>query len=96
MTEARIRSALAAPQRARRGLLLNRSLELTQSVASALGGEAAGDARRMCELSYELAVVCRGSDVRATEQRLADLPQIVAGRSVTTNGSWASPSKGCR
>ncbi|HJU47496.1 MAG TPA: helix-hairpin-helix domain-containing protein, partial [Gaiellaceae bacterium] len=56
-TERRILAALAAGPRLRRGLTLNRSRSLLQTLADAVGGEMAGEPRRFCELSTRLAVV---------------------------------------
>ena len=75
-TAARIEQGLAelATARPRRGMTLNRALALVGEVATALGGEAAGDPRRACELSSRFAVV-------VPLDRLADaeaLPQLVA------------------
>jgi DNA polymerase (family 10) len=77
-TEARIRAALDEPPHPRRGLTLNRSLPLTQAIAHALGGEATGDPRRFCELSFELAVVCAGSEPRVVLDAFEQLGLIVA------------------
>ena len=57
-TEKRLRAAIQRPPTPRAGLTLARSRPLSAAIASRLGGEIAGDARRYCELSYELAVVC--------------------------------------
>jgi DNA polymerase (family 10) len=61
-TERRILAALAADPRPRRGLTLNRSRLLLQTLADALGGEMAGQPRRFCELSTRLAVVAAAED----------------------------------
>ena len=75
-TAARINEGLAglATARPRRGMTLNRALALVGEVATALGGEPAGDPRRGSELSTRFAVV-------VPQERLADaedLPQLVA------------------
>jgi DNA polymerase (family 10) len=59
-TEARLLDALARERepRPRRGLLLNRAIELVEGIAAALGGEAAGDVRRRCDSCESLAVIC--------------------------------------
>ncbi len=78
-TEAQLRDALARgfePQ-ARRGLLLNRALELTGAVAAALGGAIAGDVRRWRDSCERLAVVCAVADPQPLVDRFAALPQIV-------------------
>jgi DNA polymerase (family 10) len=77
-TEAQIRASLAEPLRARRGLTLNRSRQLLDSIAVALDGVVAGDARRGCELSFELAVVCRSDRPAQVLDAFQQLPQIVA------------------
>ncbi|HEY6962411.1 MAG TPA: PHP domain-containing protein [Gaiellaceae bacterium] len=78
-TEAKVQRALARPPTApRRGLLLNRSRALVESIAAALGGQAAGDPRRWCDASHRLAVVVGGSDADAVVERFRSLPDIVA------------------
>jgi DNA polymerase (family 10) len=77
-TEAGIRAALAEPLRLRRGLTLNRSLQLLGSIASALDGHVAGDPRRGCELSYDLVVVCASGDAAPVLDAFQQLAQIVA------------------
>jgi DNA polymerase (family X) len=79
-TEARLLEALAreVEPRARRGLLLNRAIELVGSVAAALGGEPAGDVRRWRDSCEYLAVVCASPDPHPALARFAELPQIVA------------------
>jgi DNA polymerase (family 10) len=79
-TEARLLEALAreAEPRPRRGLLLNRAWELVGGIATALGGEAAGDVRRWRDSCEQLAVACAASDSQPLLARFAALPQIVA------------------
>jgi DNA polymerase (family 10) len=79
-TEVRILEALAreAEPRARRGLLLNRAIDLVAGVAAALGGVVAGDVRRWRDSCEQLAVVCAASDAEPVLARFADLPQVVA------------------
>jgi DNA polymerase (family 10) len=79
-TEARLLEALAreGEPRPRRALLLNRARELVSEIAGALGGEAAGDARRWRDACERLAVVCAAADPREPLERFAALPQIVA------------------
>jgi DNA polymerase (family 10) len=79
-TEARLLEALArdAEPRARRGLLLNRALELVGGVAGALDGEVAGDVRRWRDSCAVLAVVCAAPDPKPVLARFAELPQVVA------------------
>jgi DNA polymerase (family 10) len=76
-TEAQIRAALARDPEPvpARGLLLNRAWELVGGIASALGGEVAGDTRRWRESCERLTVVCAGAEPL---ERFAALPQIVA------------------
>ena len=77
-TESRILAALAERPRARRGLTVNRAQPLTQAIADALGGEPAGDPRRFCELSFDLAVVVAATDPSPVLDAFARLPLIVA------------------
>jgi DNA polymerase (family X) len=75
--DARLREALArdVEPRAPQGLTLPAARELSESVAEALGGEAAGDARRRRDVCEHLAVVSARPDALS---RFAQLPQIVA------------------
>jgi DNA polymerase (family X) len=79
-TEARLLEALAreAEPRPQRGLLLTRARELVAGIATALDGEAAGDARRWRDSCELLAVVCAAPDPSSALARFAALPQIVA------------------
>jgi DNA polymerase (family 10) len=79
-TEARLLEALAreADPRPQRGLLLNRARELVEGVATALGGEVAGDVRRWRDSCEWLAVVCAAKDPSSVLARFAALPQVVA------------------
>ena len=77
-TEAQIVAALAEPPRPRRGLTLNRGLQLLGAIAEALGGQVAGDPRRGCDLSYDLAVVCTAAKPAPLLDAFEELPQIVA------------------
>ena len=77
-TESRILTALAERPRARRGLTVNRARPLTQAIADALGGEPAGDPRRYCELSYDLAVVCEADEPTSVLETFERIPLIVA------------------
>jgi DNA polymerase (family 10) len=79
-TEARLLEALAreAEPRAPRGLLLDRARELVGTIAAALEGEVAGDARRWRDACEQLAVVCSAVEPGPTLARFAALPQIVA------------------
>jgi DNA polymerase (family X) len=78
-TEAKILAALDSPRlEPRQGLTLNRALELTDAIAGRLGGVAAGDARRLCDLSHKLAVVVASIDPGSVLARFGDLPEIVS------------------
>ena len=76
-TAARIASGLAdlSTARPRRGMLLNRARALVGEVATALGGEPAGDPRRACDLSNHFAVVVPSNRLLLGVEAL---PQIVA------------------
>lgn len=77
VTEQKITAALAREPAAPRGLTLNRSRSLSHEIAAALGGEIAGSARRFCELSYELAIVCMSDEPERVLDRFEELPGIV-------------------
>jgi DNA polymerase (family 10) len=78
-TEAKVLAALDRPRlEPRRGLTLNRALELTGTIADRLGGIAAGDARRFRDLSHQLAVVVGSDDAEATIARFAALAEVVS------------------
>jgi DNA polymerase (family X) len=69
-----------APTTGRRGVLLNRALELETGLAEALGGVPAGDPRRMRDASMDFAVVCPSevpSDVLARFESLGTVVSIV-------------------
>ncbi len=76
-TEEAIREAVARGGSDRRGLTIARSREVAGEIAVELGGEIAGAARRFCELSYELVVVCAFPDASEMVERFARLPLIV-------------------
>ena len=78
VTEAKIEAAIARGPTAPRGLTLGRSLPLAHTIASALDGHVAGEPRRFCELSYELAVVCGAVDPTPVLTRFEELPTVVA------------------
>lgn len=61
-TEQKILAALEREPRPQRGLTLNRARALVGSIADALSGAVAGDVRRWCELSFELAVVAEARE----------------------------------
>ena len=79
-TERKLRAALARePARSSpRPLRLNTSRPLVESIAEALGGQAAGDPRRWLDASERLAVVCASRRPTAVVDRFGSLPQIVA------------------
>jgi DNA polymerase (family X) len=77
-TEQKLLAGLARQRRPARGLTLNRARTLVEQTAEALGGEPAGDPRRWCDLSYELAVVVSADDPDPVFERFAALPGIVA------------------
>jgi DNA polymerase (family 10) len=72
---------LAALERDRpspaRGLVLNRAWALSESIAEALAGISAGDPRRYCDVSHNLAIVVKASHADPVLDRFARLPQIV-------------------
>jgi len=75
--ETKILAALERDHSPRRGLLLNRAWELCGSIAQALGGTVAGDARRYRDLSDDLGVVVEAERAGPVLDRFATLPQIV-------------------
>ena len=78
-TAAKILAALEQERLPRtRGLLLPRARALTEAIAAALGGIAAGDARRWMDVSTHLAVVVPSDDPGAMRERFAALAEIVA------------------
>jgi DNA polymerase (family 10) len=79
-TELQVIDALAreAEPRPQRGLLLTEATELVAGIATALGGEPAGDVRRWRDSCERLAVVCDAEDPSDVLARFAALPQIVA------------------
>jgi DNA polymerase (family X) len=76
-TEKRLRAALQRPPVPRKGLTLSRSRPLSAVIAARLGGEMAGDARRYCALSYELAIVCSAEDPAEPLARFERDPLVV-------------------
>ena len=62
----------------RRGLTLNRALALSSGLAEALDGTAAGDPRRMRDLSEHLAVVCVSDPPGEILDRFEALGQVVS------------------
>jgi DNA polymerase (family 10) len=76
-TEAKILAGLEREPRPQRGLTLNRARALVGAIAEALGGTVAGDVRRACELSFDLAVVCTARDPQPLLDAFERLPSIV-------------------
>ena len=77
-TEAKILERLrAGAERPPRGLTINRARPLVEEIASALGGEIAGDPRRWADASFDLAVVVPATDAGAVVAAFEELPQIV-------------------
>jgi DNA polymerase (family 10) len=78
-TEAKILAALDRPRlQPRRGLVLTRALELTETIAERLGGVPAGDARRSCDVSHRLAVVVGSERPDTVIAAFGELAEIVA------------------
>ena len=78
--EGQLRDQLARDpeSESRPGLVLNRAWELAHAIAGALGGQPAGDVRRLCDSCRQLAVVCAAPDPEPLLDQFAALPQIVA------------------
>ena len=77
--EAAILAALEKPAtQPAGGLLLSRARALSSGIAQALGGIAAGDARRWKDTPGRLAVVVPSHDPGEAQARFAALPEIVA------------------
>jgi DNA polymerase (family X) len=79
-TEQRLLAALdregkPLPQK---GLTLNRARTLLEEIATALGGEVAGDPRRWADASFDFAVVCSAADPRPVLDKFETLPSIVS------------------
>ena len=78
-TEAKLVAALADTRPpARRGLVMNRARELSETIARAVGGVVAGDIRRACDLSYRLAVVAATDRPARVLELFEQAPEIVA------------------
>jgi DNA polymerase (family X) len=78
-TERRLLAGLEREQQPqRKGMLLNRARALLEEIASALGGEVAGDPGRWADVSFEFAVVCSAADPRPVLDSFEGLPAIVA------------------
>jgi DNA polymerase (family 10) len=79
-TEQRLLAALdreGKPQPPK-GLTLNRARALLEEIATALGGEVAGDPRRWADASFDFAVVCSAADPRPVLDTFEALPSIVS------------------
>jgi DNA polymerase (family 10) len=77
-TEEKIRASLAQPaRRPGSSVLLNRALALGEAIASGVGGEAAGAARRWRDSIDRLVVVVPTEDPEGARARFAALPEIV-------------------
>jgi DNA polymerase (family 10) len=79
-TEQRLLAALdreGKPQ-PQTGLTLNRARALLEEIATALGGEVAGDPRRWADASFDFAVVCSAADPRPVLESFQALPSIVS------------------
>ena len=79
-TEQRLLAALereGKPQ-PQKGLTLNRARTLLEEIATALGGEVAGDPRRWADASFDFAVVCSAADPRPVLDTFEALPSIVS------------------
>jgi len=61
-----------------KGLTLNRARALLEEIATALGGEVAGDPRRWADASFDFAVVCSAADPRPVLDSFEALPSIVS------------------
>jgi len=77
VTGAKIAAALARGAEPPAGLTLDRSLSLLRDIAGSLGGLVAGEPRRFCPLSRDLAVVVAADDPEPVLQRFRDHAQIV-------------------
>jgi DNA polymerase (family X) len=79
-TEQRLLAALdreGKPQ-PQKSLTLNRARALLEEIATALGGEVAGDPRRWADASFDFAVVCSAADPRPVLDTFEALPSIVS------------------
>jgi DNA polymerase (family 10) len=79
-TEERLLAALdreGKPQ-PQKGLTLNRARALLEEIATALGGEVAGDPRRWADASFDFAVVCSAADPGPVLDTFGALPSIVS------------------
>jgi DNA polymerase (family X) len=77
-TERRLLDQLEQPVPEARDVLLNQARALVEGIATALGGEVAGDPRRWAESSQRLAVVVSSASPKAVLDAFEGLPAIVA------------------
>jgi DNA polymerase (family 10) len=79
-TEQRLLAALdrEGKPKPQKGLTLNRARTLLEEMATALGGEVAGDPRRWADASFDFAVVCSAADPRPVLDTFEALPSIVS------------------
>ena len=78
-TEQRLLAGLEREQQPQgQGMLLNRARALLEEIASALGGEVAGDPRRWADVSFELAVACSAANPGPVLDAFEALPVIIA------------------
>jgi len=79
-TEQRLLAALDRVRKPQpqKGLTLNRARALLEEIATALGGEVAGDPRRWADASFDFAVVCSAADPRPVLDSFEALPSIVS------------------
>jgi len=78
-TEQRLLAGLEREQQPQgKGMLLNRARALLEEIASALGGEVAGDPRRWADVSFELAVACSAANPGPVLDAFEALPVIIA------------------
>jgi len=74
----RVEALARRRRRSRRPILLHRARAVTESIAEALGGVAAGDPRRWKDASTRLAVVVVTESPDEARARFAALPEIVS------------------
>ena len=79
-TEQRLLAALDRVRKPQpqKGLTLNRARALLEEIATALGGEVAGDPRRWADASFAFAVVCSATDPGPMLESFEALPSIVS------------------
>ena len=79
-TEQRLLAALDRVRKPQpqKGLTLNRARALLEEIATALGGEVAGDPRRWADASFDFAVVCSATDPGPMLESFEALPSIVS------------------